>query len=712
MRSTNYRRLALLLSVLLILPFCEIRNHAEETVSVRSDWLRTEVGHPIYVIAAPSQAKIPPRPLDIPIESDRKTPSETVNEADLKLPFTMSGTQAMKIGYGLLGDEAFQMALTYFQVAQNELPGSVEVMAGLAHCYYGLKRDDEALALYKQVVAQNAGLWEVQYKLGRLYLEHGKYPEAVEAFRNALNLKANDPKIISSLGIALTKSGKNSEAIPYLTEIAEANRYVQESFYNLGEAYANEHQWSKAAEIFKKGTEAKGLDPNAFFYWGTMLFNNDQPEEAFVVYQIAKQKDLQQNHWKTSLYLADIYRMRGDLTQALGSYRQVLKEQPDHVESLFHAGYLCFKLNQLVEAMQLFKRLLAVDPKHAGAGANLAALEARENEVRKSRKEPTAGITLREVAQANPNSAEAHINLGAQLITEGFYPEAVDMLQKAVKLKPDSAAAQYNLGLAQLMVGEFQNAVASTSRALELKPDWKYADVYNNLGLAYAGLKKWDDAVKAYREAIKMVPNYAGAIYNLGIAYVGLGQGTQALPLVEQLKPMNWDYQARLWNAIHNIKVPVTEKTEIASAPTPTPTPIAAATPIATPIPEPTPENVAPNPADKPAAEVECPDPIYRPSGVTRMASFIGDLQVSYSEEASQNNVQGRIVLQVILCGNGRVSDITVEERLPFGLTERAIGALKQLQFQPAELNSKPVSVMIKQEFLCASGVCKAVVKP
>jgi tetratricopeptide (TPR) repeat protein len=698
MRSTKYCRLALLLSLLLVLPFCEVPNHAEETV-VRTTWY-PEQGNPVYVIAVPSQAKMAPRPLDIPIGSTRTAPSGSLGEADFQLPFAMSGDKAARIGYGLLDDSAFQLALSYFQAAQKDQPDSLEVITGLAHCYYELKRDDEALALYNEVVAQNAGLWKVQYNLGRIYLEHGKYPEAVEALNSALRLKPGEPEIISSLGIALTKSGKNTEAIPYLTQVADMKRYIQEDFYNLGEAYANEEQWSKAAEVFKKGAETKALDPNGYFYWGTMLFYADKIDEAFDVYQIAKKKDLEQSHWRTSLYLAEIYRLRGSLTDALGSYRQVLKQKPDHIESLFHAGYICFKLGQLDEATQFFKKLLAVDPNHAGAAANLAALEARDNEGRRARKEPIPGITLREVAQANPNSSEVYTNLGAQLITEGAYSEAIAALQKAVTLKPDSAAAQYNLGLAQLKTGDYQNAVASTSKALELKPDWTYADVYNNLGLAYAGLKKFDEAVNAYREAIRITPNYAGAIYNLGIAYVGLGQGTSALPLVEKLKPLNWDLKARLWNAINNIKVPAPD---IAAAPTPTAIP----TPEAKP-----PENVATNGTDKPALEVECPSPIYRPSDVTRMATFASELQVSYGEEALQNKAEGRIVLQVVLCGNGLVSDITIKERLPFGLTERTIDLMRKAQFQPAELNSKPVTVMIKQEFDCNAGTCKAVVKP
>lgn len=53
---TNSRRLAFLLIILLVLPFCEITNHAEETVVVTTDWHPTEA-HPIYLIAAPPQEK-------------------------------------------------------------------------------------------------------------------------------------------------------------------------------------------------------------------------------------------------------------------------------------------------------------------------------------------------------------------------------------------------------------------------------------------------------------------------------------------------------------------------------------------------------------------------------------------------------------------------------------------------------------------------------
>src|SRR6185503_5748463 len=289
----------------------------------------------------------------------------------------------------------------------------------------------------------------------------------------------------------------------------------------------------------------RGLDPNGYFYWATMLFNAGKLDEAFDGYAKARNVDYAVSHAETFRYLAEINRLRGMPDKALGHYQSFLQREPNDVEALFQAGYISFKLNQLDQAKDYFRKLITVDPKHAGGAANLAALEARENEIRTGRSEKTPGITLREVVQANPNSVEAHVNLGAQLITEKVYPEALSILKQAVSLEPNSPAAQYDLGLAQLNVKRYEEAIASNRKALELKPEWP--DAYNNLGLAYAGFGRWQDAVTAYQQALRLIPDYAGALYNLGIAYLRLGQRSASEEVAAKVKPLDFDLQARLW---------------------------------------------------------------------------------------------------------------------------------------------------------------------
>ena len=675
-----------LLPVLLVLPFAEIRNHAEETVEVVTDRHPIEA-HPVYLIAAPPQEKMAPRPLNVPVVSARQAATKNDSPPDLQLQFPMSAAQAVRIGNGLIEDSDAQTALQYLEYARKQDPNSVDMLTGLARCYYELRRDDEALKLYQDAIAQNSGIWDAQYYLGRIHLENGRYAQAVEPLESARKLKPDDTDTISSLGVALSKSGRSAEAIAHLTRIVALKRYIKEDFYYLGEAYANDQQWMKAAAAFKEGADLRGIDANGYFYWATMLFYADKLDEALEGYAKARSVDYSTSHSGTFRYLAEIFRLRGMPDKALGHYQSLLQREPNDVEALFQAGYISFKLNQLDQARDYFRKLIAVDPKHAGGAANLAALEARYNEKHVGLKEETPGVTLREVVQANPTSVEAHVNLGAQLLTEGVYPEALTVLERAVSLRPSSAAAQYDLGLAQLREKKFAESVASNTKALELKPEWP--DAYNNLGLAYAGLGRWKEAVTAYNNAVRLVPNYAGALYNLGIAYLRLGQNATAREVVAKVRQLNWDLQARLWQEILAPERPATVAV-VVPAPTPTPLP-----PV---------ETVTP-----PAADEECPSPIYRASGVTQMALMKDPLQVSYTDDATQNKVEGKIVLQFVVCSNGRVSDISIDEPLPFGLTERAIAAIRKARYQPALLGTQPVSVITKQTFACAQQVCTTV---
>src|SRR5688500_3081316 len=104
---TQYRWTPYLLSLLLVLTFAGIKNHAEETVVVITTRHPTEA-HPIYLIAVPSQEKMAPRPLNIPIVSARKTPPKSDSSSDLQLPFPMSAAQAARIGNGLIEDSDAQ----------------------------------------------------------------------------------------------------------------------------------------------------------------------------------------------------------------------------------------------------------------------------------------------------------------------------------------------------------------------------------------------------------------------------------------------------------------------------------------------------------------------------------------------------------------------------------------------------------------------------
>ncbi len=67
------------------------------------------------------------------------------------------------------------------------------------------------------------------------------------------------------------------------------------------------------------------------------------------------------------------------------------------------------------------------------------------------------------------------------------------------------------------------------------------------LGLALAGLRRWADALDAFREAVRLNPADAGALYNMGFMLDLLGRHEEALAAYSSVVRLKPDY-ADAWS--------------------------------------------------------------------------------------------------------------------------------------------------------------------
>ena len=87
-----------------------------------------------------------------------------------------------------------------------------------------------------------------------------------------------------------------------------------------------------------------------------------------------------------------------------------------------------------------------------------------------------AVLAFRNAININPNSADAHNNLGNVFIDQGKPEEAIKAFDEALTIKPDYAEAYYNKGNALQDQGMFEEALNAYQTALSYKPD--YAEAY------------------------------------------------------------------------------------------------------------------------------------------------------------------------------------------------------------------------------------------
>ena len=73
--------------------------------------------------------------------------------------------------------------------------------------------------------------------------------------------------------------------------------------------------------------------------------------------------------------------------------------------------------------------------------------------------------------------------------------------------------------------------------------------------------------------------------------------------------------------------------------------------------------------------------------------------KATYTDAARTNNVQGSVTLKITLLASGQVGSITPVTRLPYGLTEQAIAAARQIKFEPKKINGQAVSVTVTFQY-------------
>jgi hypothetical protein len=149
-------------------------------------------------------------------------------------------------------------------------------------------------------------------------------------------------------------------------------------------------------------------------------------------------------------------------------------------DELSKAGADRYQAGKLIEAEQLFRSALELEPGNADRYYNLAV-------VIHDRGWRLEEIELyRRAIEIDPNYISAYINLGIVLKEQGRVNEAIDLLDRAITLDPNRANAQYNLGLALLLDGRLIEGFAKYEYRFKIhhhlticKPDISDRQVWN-----------------------------------------------------------------------------------------------------------------------------------------------------------------------------------------------------------------------------------------
>ena len=125
----------------------------------------------------------------------------------------------------------------------------------------------------------------------------------------------------------------------------------------------------------------------------------------------------------------------------------------------------------------------------------------------------------------------------------------LDWCRKWTKSETESAVAWDYLGLAYGNLKRYDDAIFAFRQALRINP--RYASAWYKLGISYRDLKRYPDALEAFRQALSIDPEQAAAWGNLGNTYSRLERLDDAIEAYRQALRIN-PKDALLWYILGN----------------------------------------------------------------------------------------------------------------------------------------------------------------
>ena len=142
------------------------------------------------------------------------------------------------------------------------LAGALAVVLALlafqSHAYAAQFTDQETLWTY--TIKRNPGAWLACNNLGNMLFQEGRIPEAIERYRQALQINPEMAEAHSNLGLALEETGHAEEAIDEYERALKINPHLATAQVNLGYALTQAGRTDEAMAHYREALE---IDPGA-----------------------------------------------------------------------------------------------------------------------------------------------------------------------------------------------------------------------------------------------------------------------------------------------------------------------------------------------------------------------------------------------------------------------------------------------------------------
>lgn len=436
---------------------------------------------------------------------------------------------------------------------------------------YKAKEYDKAIEFYKASLKLNSKNWQVHEALGNAYFKAKMYTEAAASYAEALGY---NPQLLSAyynIGFSYLKAGLYNEAIKYLEKYVSVKPDDPDGFYRLAESYYSVAEKDNAIKYYEK-----------FLSMATKDVSQKKIDDAK-----AKLSELKGSSSPTPVVVAPTPSIPSSTAQPT-----VTPSSPSSSSSVSPTPVVSnTPLPSIGTGPQ--SPISTSSPKEAlASGTQSSTPTASPDTMMKSSlaNDPAIEIikeadghlangnyrlaisTYRDALIKNPNSIQAHYNLGIALAKIERYEQAIAEWEKVLQLDPTNVGAQENINRARAKMagstasveksgptnssqlsqppqqptqkvspiddllakakkanntGDYATAIKYIEELMTIRKD--VAEAYVVKGDALLGMAKYLEAINEYKKALALNPQLADPLFGIAEAYRLLAKTDMAI---------------------------------------------------------------------------------------------------------------------------------------------------------------------------------------
>lgn len=407
-------------------------------------------------------------------------------------------------------------------------PQDEDTILELADTYHKVNRYSQAINLYKKILDLNARSFEAHYGFGITLKSLGKYDDALEEFKKALEIKIS-PAVYLSLGEVYFNKGVIDLAIKNFEESLLLEPSSAEGHFLLGFALGEKGKMKESIEEVKK---AIALNPAlAQFEPNLPIDIKDHKGHLEFLKEHLGTPKISQDEYQVHYNLAMTYRNKGLFNETKRELEECLKLKAHDPALSLALGEITIYLHQPDEAITHFKHASEKGLDSAQCVNALGVAHILKGEFGKAINYFQKALTLEK------NFPQALNNLAVTQLNRGKITEAIENYQRAIN--HGSADAKFNLGMYYLSKGDYDHALKLF--------DGEAPDDYFGRGLAYIEIGRDEEALMAFKKAAEIAPRHAGAHYSLGFILTKDGHFEEGLTAIRKGMELEPRYQKEMY---------------------------------------------------------------------------------------------------------------------------------------------------------------------